>query len=891
MASTRSALMGLLAGLVLVAAAHAGPAGPEVTQGALQVLGQPGEPLREFPLEHTDVVADVAGMVAHVTVTQRFGNPYQEPIEAVYVFPLPQNAAVNDMVMKIGERTIRGLIKKREEAKRIYEEAKAAGKRAALLEQERPNIFTQSVANILPGDTVLITIKYVQDLKYDHGVYEFVFPMVVGPRYIPGSPVGRTGGGWAPDTDEVPDASRITPPVLRPGERSGHDIALELRLNAGVPIRGLRCTSHQVTVVSTGPSGAGVRLSPLDRIPNKDFILKYEVVGDKPEMALLAHRAEGSGYFMLMIQPKASYTPEEITAKEMIFVVDCSGSMSGEPIAKAKQAMRRFLRGLQPKDTFQVIRFSVTASGLSPQPLPATLENVERGLSYIDGLSGGGGTQMIEGIKAALDYPADPERLRIVAFMTDGYIGNETAILAAIEEKRREARLFAFGVGSSVNRYLLEGMARAGRGDVQFVRPDEETEQVVERFYERISKPYLTDLEVDWKELDVANVEPARIPDLFAAQPVIIKGRYQNPGQEEIVVRGRLAGKPWSQRLKVTLPEREPEHEALGTLWARARIRAFMDRMWRGEQPEIVEQITATALEFRLMSAYTSFVAVEEKVVTEGGETRTVQVPVPMPEGVSYEGVFGEAAPGIPMLSSLPVTGALFAAPAGPAAPRRKSGLGYGTAGHVVTALPVGDRGSAQTAWLWHLRHSGGGSSALQGVNSLVVEGSKVITLRTSGALGVADAKDLKALPQDSPLRMAFVTGTGPVAWSEDDIAALAAWLRGGGFLVVDSGGGAFYHSVVAALRQTLPEAEFKRIALSHEVFAGAKVPYRMADGCPTFGSVEAAGPAQGFYLDGELVAFVSRGRLATAWDGARSEQTEPAYRMGINLLSHALQR
>ncbi len=614
-------------------------------QGSLSaVIRQEGtEQHLEFPLEHTDVRASISGLVAVVEVVQHFTNPYEQKIEAVYVFPLPENAAVNDMLMKVGDRTIRGQIKQREEAKQIYEDAKAAGHMAALLEQERPNIFTQSVANIEPGNKILVTIRYVEDLAYDHGSYKFVFPMVVGPRYIPGQPTGRQAGGWAPDTDQVPDASRITPPVLKPDERSGHDIRVSVRLDAGVPIQGLRSKSHEVDIRSEGDSAARVILLPKDRIPNKDFVLEYDVAGESPQMALLTHRSADSGYFTLMIQPQAEFAADEIAAKEMIFVVDNSGSMSGAPIEKCKEAMRRCLKHLNPNDSFQVIRFSETASALADKPLPNTPENVSKGLKYVDDMAGMGGTKMIEGIKASLSFPPDPERLRIVCFMTDGYIGNETEILAAIEQLLGEARLFSFGVGSSVNGYLLDRMAETGRGTVQYVRPDEDTTAAVMRFYERIDKPFLLDIAIDWADLQVADIYPRRIPDLFSAQPIIIHGRYQQPGSAAITLSGTVAGKPYSQKLPVELPEAEAANAALASLWARARIADLMARMYRGEVPELVEEVTRIGLEFRLMTAYTSFVAVEEKVVTEGGQPKTVQVPVPMPEHVSYEGVFGSA--------------------------------------------------------------------------------------------------------------------------------------------------------------------------------------------------------------------------------------------------------
>jgi len=617
----------------------------EIGQGSLMVISEPDSEseILNFPLKHTSVEADISGFIARVTVTQEFGNDFDHAIEAIYVFPLPDKAAVDDMTMTIGDRVIKGVIKKRDEAQKIYDQAKAQGRTASLLTQERPNIFTQAVANILPSDEIKITISYVQDMKYDSGEYEFNFPMVVGPRFIPGNPTGRSGGGWSPDTNQVPDASKITPPVLKPGTRSGHDIDLHVTLDAGVDIRKIHCPSHNIHVEHISESEAYIDLDKADSIPNKDFILRYKVTGQLPESALLVHSGENGGFFTLMIQPQADFGLDDITPKEMIFVVDCSGSMRGAPMDKAKEAMRRCIAGMNHNDSFQIIRFSSSASRFANQPLLNTPQNVSKGLKYIDSMAGSGGTMMIEGIKAALDYQHDPNRIRIVLFMTDGYIGNETEILAAIDKKLNGARLFSFGVGSSVNHYLLDRMAEAGRGTVQYVRPDENTDKAVDKFYDRISNPLLTDIRIDWNGLDVHDVYPAVIPDLFSAQPVIVHGRYEESGTAEITISALLNNQPWTQDLKVVLPDSEPDHDVLATLWARTRIKTLMSCMYRGERPDTVKKITDLALKYRIMSKYTAFVAVTEEVRRdENGTLETVQIPVEMPEMVSYEGVFGK---------------------------------------------------------------------------------------------------------------------------------------------------------------------------------------------------------------------------------------------------------
>ena len=627
--------------------------------GQLKAKSAEGKEIGELPLKHTSVEGEISGFMSAVDVTQVYTNPFEHKIEAVYVFPLPQTAAVNEFIMTIRKRRILGIIREREEAERLYKEAKRQGFVASLMTQERPNIFTQSVANIEPGHEVSISIRYIHHLRYDSGEYEFVFPMVVGPRYIPGGCGGgkvdvagdkdavvqtvstRKGTGWSPDTDTVPDASRITPPVLPKGYRSGHDISLAVSIDAGVAIKDLRSPSHLIDVKREGDAKAQVRLRQEDSIPNKDFILRYRVAGKAPEMAVLAHSGKLGGYFTLMFQPPVEIKPTEAVPKEMIFVLDCSGSMRGHPIEKAKAAMIRCIQGMNPADSFQIIRFSTNASGFAKRPVPNTRDNVRRGVKYVNQLRGSGGTQMLEGIKAAIDFPHDPERLRFVCFMTDGYIGNETQILDAIRRKIGKARLFSFGVGTSVNRYLLDRMAEEGRGDVQYVRPDSPTEPVVERFYRRIGNPCLGDIEIDWGELKVKDVYPKRIPDLFVGQPLAVVGRFARAGKGTIKIRAMAGQERKVFEIPVELPPKETGNESLATLWARQRIKDLMGRMVRRETPEIAEQVKNVALEFSLVSAYTAFVAVDSSRKTEGGQAKTVVQPAQMPEGVSHEGVFG----------------------------------------------------------------------------------------------------------------------------------------------------------------------------------------------------------------------------------------------------------
>src|SRR6266446_4085314 len=481
------------------------------TQGNLQVLDPNGKPKGKCPLKHTDVKAEITGFLSRVTLTQEFENPFKEKIEAVYVFPLPQNAAVDDMTMVVGDRTVRGKILRREEAEAVYEAAKTNGQTASLLNQERPNIFTQSVANILPGEQIKITISYVETLKYEDGAYEFVFPMVVGPRYIPGSAtgarVGAKGNGFASNTDRVPDASRITPQPVPEGMRVGHDISLDVTLDAGVPIDGLSSKTHEVNVERPDDHRARVTLKDQAAIPNKDFILRYDVAGKKIEDALLTHASDKGGYFTLILQPPLRVTAEDVTPKELVFVLDTSGSMYGFPIEKAKETMKLALDNLYPSDTFNLITFSGDEHILFPAPVPATKENLAKAQAFLESRQGGGGTEMMKAIKASMDPSDASDHVRIVCFMTDGYVGNDMEIIGEIQ-KHPNARVFAFGIGSSVNRFLLDGMAKYGRGEVEYVALSDDGSAAARRFHERVRNPLLTDISIDWNGMPVSDVYP-----------------------------------------------------------------------------------------------------------------------------------------------------------------------------------------------------------------------------------------------------------------------------------------------------------------------------------------------------------------------------------------------
>lgn len=589
-------------------------------QGTLEASEDEGAS-RPFVLEHTDVVAEVTGFVSAVTVTQRFKNPFAKPVEAVYVFPLPENAAVDEMTLTAGTRVIRATIQKREEARRQYEQAKSQGRRAALLDQERPNIFTQSVANLLPGESVQVSLRYVAPLRFDDGAYTFNFPMVVGPRYMPGAPLAgdSQGTGTMPDTDRVDDASRISPPL----ERTGRDLSVEVRLETGAVIEELWSVSHQLQSERTSSSRAVITLDAADRVPNKDFILRWKVSGPETRAAVVSTGGP-EGTFALMLNPEAQPSNEEVLPKEMVFVIDTSCSMNGQPLEAAKQAMALAMKQMNPRDSFMLIDFADRASSFHDSPLPNTPENVTKALGYLNALPSGGGTNQLDGIRRALDRPADGDRLRVVLLMTDGFIGNEQEIFQETQRLLGNGRVFGFGIGASVNHFLLARLSEEGRGFYQYVRTDEDPTEAVSRFVRRIAKPLMTDVTIDWGGLQVVDVLPRKVPDLFDAQPVVLLGRYRNGGPATLTLRGRVGAKNVELATRVNLGVASAASSGLTSMWARARIEE-VDRLQKfGQFPEAVKEITTLGLEHHLVTAHTSFVAVDSMPVTDGESTQVV---------------------------------------------------------------------------------------------------------------------------------------------------------------------------------------------------------------------------------------------------------------------------
>lgn len=583
------------------------------------------------PLKHTDVKAIVAGHVATVDVTQQFHNPFNRNIEAVYVFPLPHNAAVNEFVMTVGERRIRGIIRERNEAKQIYEAAKRQGYVVSLLEQDRPNVFTQRVANIEPGKRIDVSVRYFHTLAYRDGWYEWVFPMGVGPRFHPPG-----------NEDEVGTAAQDNLQHLRPNERSGHDVAVSVKLNAPVPIDAVESRTHAVTTARKSPAQCAVTLNASDSIPNKDFILRWKVAGDGVRSGLIAQRGkDGDGYFAMTVVPPADAGTLPRSPVEMVFALDVSGSMDGRPIEQAKAAVRWALARLTPDDTFQVVRFAARAELMADRPLSATPANVRRAMQYLEKFSTGGGTVLLDGLRKVLSSSADASRPRYVVFLTDGYIGNEAQVLGALQKTLGGSRVFSVGVGPAPNRFLLEHMAKLGRGAVAYLGLADRPDEIMAQYFGAISRPALTDLAIDWGGAEAVEVYPRRLPDLCVGRPVTVVGRFRGQGPSRVRVTGKVGGKV--RAFDVETNGAEPSAAALPAVWARMKIGDIGGRLAAAPNDgEAAQHVRRVALEHGLMSAYTAFVAVDSMTRTAGGPATPLTTPVRVPEGVRYEPTVAE---------------------------------------------------------------------------------------------------------------------------------------------------------------------------------------------------------------------------------------------------------
>ncbi len=580
----------------------------------------------QLPLKSTSAVVNISGIIAEVRVKQTYCNEGTSVLEAIYVFPASTKAAVHHMQMILGDRKIVARIEEKQKAKQEYEQAKEEGKTATLLEQERPNVFTMNVANILAGDTILVEMHYTELITPNEGIYEFVFPTVVGPRYCSPS---EDGEDW------------IETPYLHEGEKPPYTFEITVNINAGLPIREMFCTSHPAAVLSySGENNATCMLdSSASDGGNKDFILDYCLSGSLPESGLLLYEGQEENFFLAMIQPQRNPMDYQIPPREYIFIMDVSGSMRGFPITVSKTLLVNLISKLRFFDQFNILFFAGGSQLLAEKSLPATPENIQKAIDMIEQMQGGGGTELLPALERALNLKCPENMSRTFVIATDGYVSVEKEAFDLIRNNLSNANFFPFGIGSSVNRYIIEGMAHVGMSEPFVVTNADEAYEQAEKFRQYIQSPVLTNVKVNFTDFKVHDVEPLTIPDVLAERPVILFGKWEgNPGGL-IHFTGQSGDAPYSRMLNVGDCIPSEENTALKYLWARFRIQLLDDygsvRGYSGADSTLIKEIIRLGIKYNLLTSYTSFIAIDSLIRRDSGDIVTVKQPLPLPEGVS----------------------------------------------------------------------------------------------------------------------------------------------------------------------------------------------------------------------------------------------------------------
>jgi Ca-activated chloride channel family protein len=585
-----------------------------------------------LPLLGTHVTVHVAGVIAEVTVRQTYKNDGLRPIHAKYVFPASTRAAVHGLTMTIGNERVAARIKEREEARKDFVAAKKAGKNAALLEEQRPNVFTMDVANIVPGQQIDVELSYSELLVPTAGVYEFVYPTVVGPRY---STIPAAGASTADTWIATPYTPEGIPPL--------HSLALDGVVSAGMPVHELVSPSHPILCTWANPSRVQFTLDPAGGAGgDRDFVLRYRLEGDRIQSGLVLSQGPDENFFLATIQPPRRALLDEIPPREYIFVVDVSGSMIGFPLNTSKALLRDLIGHLRPTDRFDVLLFSGGSELLSPSSLPATPENVARAVALIDRQQGGGGTELLAALRRAMAIPGDDEaRSRSILLITDGYIGAEREVFTSIRDNLGHANVFAFGIGSGVNRYLIEGIARAGMGEPFVAMSPEQAPASAARFREYVQYPLLTNVHVAFEGFEAYDVQPSSVPDVMAERPIVVFGKWRGEPRGQIVVTGSTGAGEFRQSLDVAAAAPDPAAGVLRYLWARARIADLSDACISPETEESKRALVSLGLTYNLLTRHTSFIAVHEAIVNPLADGEDVTQPLPLPAGVSNNAVGG----------------------------------------------------------------------------------------------------------------------------------------------------------------------------------------------------------------------------------------------------------
>lgn len=591
------------------------------------VQGDPN--VDHLPLKDTRVDISVAGVIADVKVRQIYRNEGSRPINASYVFPASTRAAVYAMRMQIGNEIIIAKIKEREQAKQEFEQAKEEGKSASLLEQQRPNVFSMSLANVMPQEQVEIELRYTELLVPTDNVYEVVFPTVVGPRY-PSSHSKKTEDGF------------VNTPYMREGQPAPSELHIAAKIFAGVPIYDLSSPSHQIVPQWQSPAAAQMTLD--DSKPfegNRDFILRYRLAGDQIASGLLLFQGADENFFLYMAQPPNRVATEAIPPREYVFVVDVSGSMEGFPLNTSKRLLKELIGKLRPTDSFNVVLFAGDSTVLSPASLQASQENIDRAIRLLDNQRGSGGTELLPAIQQAMSLPRDENISRSIVLVTDGYVSGEQGVFDHIRANLNRSNVFAFGIGTSVNRYLIDGIAKAGMGEPFIVTEETEAEGVAAKFREYIQTPVLTDIQVRSIGFETYDVNPFRFPDLFAQRPIVLFGKWRGPVAGTIELTGKTGQGDFISRFDVASSQPDEGNSALRYLWARSRISELSDYGSSDLADDSIKAITALGLKYNLLTRYTSFIAVREVVTNPTGTADDVKQPLPLPMRVSELAVGG----------------------------------------------------------------------------------------------------------------------------------------------------------------------------------------------------------------------------------------------------------
>lgn len=585
----------------------------------------------QFPLKDTNVDVNINGVIAGVKVTQHYENTGAKPINAKYVFPASTRAAVHGMTMTIGNQIIKAKIKEKQQAKQEFEQAKKEGKSASLLEQQRPNVFSMDLANIMPGDKVKIELDYTELLIPDEGTYEFVYPTVVGPRY------SNQPEETAPHQDKW-----VKSPYLKEGSKQNTTFNITTTLSTGIPLQEVLCKSHDIDINWENQSIARVQLKKTGEFAgNKDYILNYRLAGKEIQSGLLLYEGKDENFFLLMMQPPEKITKQQIPPREYIFIIDVSGSMFGYPLNISKELIKNLIGNLNESDLFNVILFAGSSRLLSEQSVPATRDNIKNAIAVIDSQQGGGATELLPAMKRALSVPKTSGFSRSVVIVTDGYITVEREAFELIRNNLDKTNFFAFGIGSSVNRYLIEGIAKTGMGLPFIITEEKEADWTAAKFRQYIQSPVLTDIKAEFNGFDVYDVEPVKIPDLFSQRPIIIYGKYRGNARGEIVVSGQNAEQKYKKSFVVSDSKSLDTNSALTYLWARKKIERLSDYTGEQENEASKKDIVEIGLKYNLLTKYTSFIAVTEMIRNTDSSATDVNQPLPLPKNVSELAVGG----------------------------------------------------------------------------------------------------------------------------------------------------------------------------------------------------------------------------------------------------------